>query len=416
MAAPAPVPATQPSSSRLRRALTRIIGVLYGLVMIEVVIMISPFAFYFYSAYGPTQRWLDHWPATAWLTGFMLPHAVFTTSPVLEFFRWDFGRYAFGLGLLGFFFFAGQIYIGKLVWRGKAITSWGYRYVRHPQYLCLSLAALGLLTMWPRMVIFLLFIGMLVAYYALARVEEQRMLSIDPTYADYMRRTGMFLPGNPGGRIYRALFGRMSNQRRARLLAGIGAAVVLLAAGIAARAYTISHVSKTTVAVFSPGAQPLPVIAVYPQDAQSLSNVVQAALGNEEVRQALAKEGNAQFVAHVLPHDYGMVGMFADIGQHHMRPGNVHLSGFKYLIGLLLPFTDMHIRTAIMGADQKTFRVVFSRVDTPSGQPVAPDHLFDLSAKMTPVYIADVGPGGQVTRTIDPPRRSYWGKVKMPIF
>jgi hypothetical protein len=47
--------------------------------MFEVIIMISPFAFYFYAAYGPTLKWLNHSTATAWLTGFLLPHAVFTT-------------------------------------------------------------------------------------------------------------------------------------------------------------------------------------------------------------------------------------------------------------------------------------------------------------------------------------------------
>src|SRR5207247_1027043 len=33
-------------------------AILYGLVMFEVIIMISPFAFYFYAAYGPMLKWL----------------------------------------------------------------------------------------------------------------------------------------------------------------------------------------------------------------------------------------------------------------------------------------------------------------------------------------------------------------------
>jgi len=76
-----------------RRWLSRMVAVVYGLVMFEVVIMVSPFAFYFYAAYGPTLKWLNHSGNTEWLTGFLLPHAVFTTSPFLEFVRWDFGRY-----------------------------------------------------------------------------------------------------------------------------------------------------------------------------------------------------------------------------------------------------------------------------------------------------------------------------------
>src|SRR5439155_20478088 len=71
----------------------------------------------------------------------------------------------------------------------------------------------------------------------------------------------------------------------------------------------------------------------------------------------------------------------------------------------------------LMGSNGQEYRVVFSRVDTPGGQPVSPTRLLALTAKMTPVYIADVNvPAHRVSRTIDPPRRSFWGDVKMPIF
>jgi len=140
-------------------------------------------------------------------------------------------------------------------------------------------------------------------------------------------------------------------------------------------------------------------------------------LSDPSVQQALRREGQAKFVAHILPHDYGMMGMFADIGTHHMAPGNVRLSRFKYLCGWLLPFLDSHIRTDLMGSDGQEYRVVFSRVDRPQGRPISEGQLFDLSTKMTPVYVADVNADArQVGRTIDPPRRSFWGDVKMPIF
>ncbi len=215
----AQAPESDATRQGARRWLSRAVAVVYGLVMFEVVIMVSPFAFYFYAAYGPTLKWLNHSAATAWLTGFLLPHAVFTTSPFLEFLRWDLGRYFFGLGLLAFFVLAAQIYGSKLF--GRKLVNFGiYRYIRHPQYLSLGLSAFGLFTMWPRMIIFLLFVGMLFAYYFPARVEERRMLAIDRTYVDYMRGTGMFLPGNPGGRLYRRLFGNLREQKFARRLAG----------------------------------------------------------------------------------------------------------------------------------------------------------------------------------------------------
>src|SRR6202158_4348978 len=156
----AQAPESDATRQGARRWLSRAVAVVYGLVMFEVVIMVSPFAFYFYAAYGPTLKWLNLSAATAWLTGFLLPHAVFTTSPFLEFLRWDLGRYFFGLGLLGFFVLAAQIYGSKLL-RRKVVSSGVYRYIRHPQYLCLGLSAFGLFTMWPRVIIFLLLMGML---------------------------------------------------------------------------------------------------------------------------------------------------------------------------------------------------------------------------------------------------------------
>lgn len=394
---------------QIRKWLSRAIAVLYGLAMIEVVIMVSPFAFYFYAGYAPTLDWLNHYRATAWLTGFLLPHAVITTSPFLEFLRWDVGRYAFGLGLLGFFLLAGQIYLSKLLKR-TMVSSGVYRYIRHPQYLCLGLTAFGLFTMWPRMIIFLLFVGMLFTYYHLARAEERRMLVIDPGYAEYVRHTGMFLPANPGKRLYQQLFGRWRNQNLARRVAVVGLLgfVVLIVFGL--RTYTVRSISATEVANIQ-------VVSAYPMSPGRMQQLVSSALRDPLVEDALRREANATFVAHILPRDYGMMGMFADVGPRHMGPAHVRLGNFLYLCRWLLPFLDSHARTKTMGSDEEQYRIVFSRVDGPDGAPVAPGHVLDLSSRMTPVYLADLdGAKQQVARTQPPPRRNFWGDVKMPTF
>src|SRR5438445_11564041 len=112
--------------------------------------------------------------------------------------------------------------------------------------------------MWPRVIIFLLFVGMLFAYYFLARVEEGRMLILHPGYAQYMRGTGMFLPGNPGGRIYALLFRGMRDQSLAHRLAIGSSALALLLAGIGLRAHTLRHISRSN------DAADLEVNPVYP--------------------------------------------------------------------------------------------------------------------------------------------------------
>ena len=46
--------------------------------------MISPFALYYYAAYGPSLNVLHRSPWTSWLTDFLLPHFSYTSSPLLN--------------------------------------------------------------------------------------------------------------------------------------------------------------------------------------------------------------------------------------------------------------------------------------------------------------------------------------------
>ena len=117
----------------MKKVLKWLASALYGLVMIEVVIMISPFAFYWYSLYAPTLQGLHRWRATAWMESFFLPHSVITTSSFLEIMRWQIGSWAFGLGLLAALICGVQVYATKLFKR-KAAESWMYAHIRHPFY------------------------------------------------------------------------------------------------------------------------------------------------------------------------------------------------------------------------------------------------------------------------------------------
>src|SRR5258708_4224054 len=90
----------------MKKLLKWLLSALYGLMMIEIIVMVSPFAFYWYSLYAPALQGLHRWRATAWLEAFFLPHSVITTSPVLEFLRWRVGPYCLSGGILGFLVFA----------------------------------------------------------------------------------------------------------------------------------------------------------------------------------------------------------------------------------------------------------------------------------------------------------------------
>jgi len=395
----------------MKKLLRWILSALYGLVMIEVIIMISPFAFYWYSLYAPTLQGLHRWRATAWMEAFFLPHSVITTSGFLEFLRWQIGTYCFSIGVLAFILIGIQVYATRLI-RGKVAQSWVYSRIRHPFYLSLAVAAFGLLTGWPRIIILILYLGMLFLYYFLARFEEKQMEAKFPEYAAYRQRTAMFIPGEPGGRLFRLFFGWIPNRNLALTVSSAAVIVVAISGGLALRRYTIGHAATKLL----PEDRTL-AIAIWPMPEEKIRGVVAAAMRDPRVPAALDKEQGAAFTAHVLPENYGMVNMFADVGTDHRMFSRLSPRRFMYLLSFVFPYFDHHRKDRIMGTPGDQYKVIFSRVDKP-GRPELPvEHVTDLTAKMTPVVIAEVdGSGPAPTNVVVPPRRSFWGDITMPMF
>lgn len=392
-----------------------IFSALYGLVMIEVIVMISPFAFYWYSLYAPTLQGLHRWRATAWMEAFFLPHSVITTSSLLEFLRWQVGAYCFSIGLLAFILIGIQVYATRLIGK-KVAQSWLYSRIRHPFYLSLAVAAFGLLTMWPRIIILILYLGMLFLYYFLARFEEKQMEAKFTEYGDYRKRTAMFIPGEPGGRLFRLFFGWIPNRSVALAVSSAVIVVLVVAGALTVRRYTIGHSATELLREDRTMA-----IAVWPMSGDKIQQVVSAALGDERVRAALQKEPDAVFTAHILPQDYGMVNMFADVGTDHRMFSRLSPHRFAYLVSFVFPFLDRHLKDRIMGRPQDNYKVVFSRVDEPGRSPLTVEQVTDVTAKMTPVVIADLiskgpAPDAVLKDVVIPPRRSFWGDITMPMF
>ena len=124
------------------KSLLRAAGFLaYLLIALEMIFMLTPFALYYYSTYAPFLSALSRIRAFAWLPAFFLPHLSTDILPSV-------GGLILLVGLGGFFVGAFQIYYAKFRHRG-VVTSGFYKRVRHPQYLFLAVAGLGLLIVWP---------------------------------------------------------------------------------------------------------------------------------------------------------------------------------------------------------------------------------------------------------------------------
>jgi protein-S-isoprenylcysteine O-methyltransferase Ste14 len=120
----------------------------YFIISLEILIMISPFAGFFYAAFNPFLLALAQQPGTRWLTAFFLPHMIAPSGLILQTIRVA-GSVFFILGFVIFFGCAGQVYFNKFARRGVALRGL-YSYIRHPQYVGLAIAGLGLAILWPR--------------------------------------------------------------------------------------------------------------------------------------------------------------------------------------------------------------------------------------------------------------------------
>ena len=150
-------------SDKFKKIFTPTAWLFYLIIGIEILYMISPFAVYYYSTFGPSLNFLHNSPTTAWLTSFFLPHYVETSSVILNRVHAS-GGVLIVVGFAFFFIGAGQIYFYKFTKRG-AVTRGIYKVIRHPQYVALAIMGLGLLMVWPRFTVLIMFVSILFVYY-----------------------------------------------------------------------------------------------------------------------------------------------------------------------------------------------------------------------------------------------------------
>ncbi|MBT8364734.1 MAG: isoprenylcysteine carboxylmethyltransferase family protein, partial [Deltaproteobacteria bacterium] len=362
------------------------IAIFYLLIGLEIIIMISPFAAYFYAGYGPLLNTLYAFPATAWLTGFFLPHAVVSKSDMLNFIN-GFGRTLFSLGMIAFLIGAIQIYTAKIRRKG-VVTGILYRWIRHPQYLFLAIAGLGLLLFWPRFFILILYVSMLFIYYLLARHEEQRMLAQHgESYRAYMDRTAMFLPGNPGGKIFRLLFGWSNSKGLSLGLAYMFTLALFIVVAFGLRSYTISKTSIVKIPE-----KRLTAVSITPRSDESIQNIVDLAFQDNQLSASIEnfrRQGHKGFMVHLMPVNYMMQGLFTqpDMSGMRKRPRR----SFSAVVGFMFPFLGHRNHQEMMGLmSDGPMRLIFSQLTWPNGQYASVNEALAFTVKHLPLLRVDI--------------------------
>jgi len=392
------------------------------IVAFEIAIMISPFAFFFYAAFNPFLLALNQSWVTRWLTAFFLPHMVVPPNETLTVIR-ILGSVFFVGGMLVFFVCAGQVYLGKLLKKGVA-TKGLYTLIRHPQYLGLGLAALGLAIMWPRFLTLALFAVMLFLYYLLAKDEERRMMNrFGESYIAYMNRTGMFFPHF----IERTLIGSSKPQQRL----GFGKAfviflvllIVIVGSGFVLRAYTVHHLPLEQVSRVD-------VITITKENLITAKQLIPSVLQDPAIAsklQPIENQEGHRLLAYFIPIDYVMQGMIAHTGQEwklfeqHKTIGMItgyifhpfsHLTeGHAHHPGMQAHNLSMHDNPSMKR------RIIFIEVSARSKELASPFDDFDINITRKPLFFVDVHlHTGEILQIRDTPTGSGWGTVPTPMF
>jgi protein-S-isoprenylcysteine O-methyltransferase Ste14 len=386
---------------------------LYFIIALEVLIMISPFAAFFYAVFNPVLLFLTQWPASRWLAAFFLPHMVLPPGLFLQAVRVA-GSVLFVGGAIVFLVCAGQVYFHKFFRRGPALGGL-YRWIRHPQYLALAVTGLGLTILWPRFLTIVLWTIMVGLYYLLARDEQRRMVNqFGDQYREYIARTGMFFP-----RRLEEAFGRLPFPKSAVLGPLIGFVVLVVAAvggAFALRAYTVARLP-----LWSSGR--VTALAILPGDGAMLEHRMAEVLELPEVKDRLARTPGPILV-YFMPREYVMQGMIADTGrewrlyEHHQTLAMIAdwiFHPFRHLQGGHMMHTgEAQTPGATTGGAVR--RLIFLNIRT-SREAAAPASLFAINATRTPRFLADVDVHSLALLQIkDLGPGTGWGKVPTPLF
>jgi protein-S-isoprenylcysteine O-methyltransferase Ste14 len=285
--------------------------IIFFIMAFEVAIMISPFAFFFYSVFNPVFHWLNEYSATRWLTHFFLPHMILPPTMPLRIIRVT-GSILFVLGSLTFVICALQVYIGKIFQWGIANKGL-YRAIRHPQYLALGILGIGMAILWPRFIVLVTLSIMIVLYYVLAKDEERRMLrQYGESYREYMNKKGMFLPLSFEN-LFSAYLGCIKSVMLRNTVAALTVFLLVIGTGFIFRYVTLNSLHFESKGNIS-------LVSIMPEDTALCAKVLNdiAEYSNGGTIKFLRKDDD--YLGYVMPVDYIMQGMIADTGvEHHLQ-------------------------------------------------------------------------------------------------
>lgn len=301
----------------------------YFLIAFEFFYMAGPFAAYFYSVYAPALNFFNNIPILSWVNSFFLPHAIRETSSVFINVHEVVGALLAVSGFLAFCIGACQVYYNKIAKKG-VVTGGIYNFVRHPQYSSFMLCSLGVLILWPRYIVAIMFVTMIFAYYLLAKVEERECSAkFGQSYIDYKNNTSMFWPFDI--KFLAKIRSPKTTGKKVVTITGAYLATLLIVLSLAKGLQTLSINS-----LYSVYTNNSVDISVCELSEQKISDIMEIARADSKVSAILSTfDENAQYINYILPTEWfaaeiPMNGV--ELRQGHHSPNDYDTNLFKVII------------------------------------------------------------------------------------
>lgn len=373
-------------STALKKGGASVAWLAYLVLGFEIVYMISPLALYYYSAYGPSLNFLHRAPQTAWLSQFFLPHFTESSAGILNALH-NVGWKVFGAGLVLFLLGAGQIYYAKFAKHG-AVTGGLYRFVRNPQYTAFAIMGFGVLLIWPRFLVLMMYVVMLFVYYWLAKHEEKECAEkFGERFKAYVASTPMFVPI----KLPKIPWPQVGIKRLTAnfLLFGV---VILLAigAGMSLRNYALSRS-----AIFY--ANDAATIATTLMSTAEMEKTLQLALAPAEVQNKLTQAGygaGAKLLNYIVPLNWFLPDLPLEKspegmqGHHQPKPFN-----------------------------RDEYKVLFTKAQLLTTTPIADADIIKNTVGREALIVVKINKAsGEILGIEQPPAHVRWGNIPTPLF
>jgi len=366
---------------KMDKGLINITWLVYALIVFEILYMISPFAFFYYSAYGLPLRYLQSHTATAWLVQFILPHFSHSGSALVNLSN----AVAWPLIIAGLLLFiAGfvQIYYAKF-FKKREVTGGLYNYIRHPQYVSLAVLGLGTFLVYPRFIILIAFVTMLFLYYFLARYEEKECLNkFGQPYADYLNKTGMFLPRLNLIKT-RSLPAILPEKGVSRALSIILLYIMIMATTIVA-GYGIREYALSTIASYSDASSF--VLSLTDMNKDEIRKIYEMTMKNDEAKVRISS--GKKHLVYILPEEWHIPELPVSFQREHVMPENI--SGYLYKV----------LVTSVVSID----KTATGNGIIKNAMGFSPDVLVFVNMKQN-----------NVVKVMDPPA-AKWAGIPVPLF